>query len=103
MLEIAGGTGEHGVHFAGALPGVTWQPTDRDPAALRSIAAWGVAAQLPNLKPPFELDVTLPVWPVERADAVICINMIHISPWRAAEGLMAGAARVLAPDGVLFL
>ena len=60
-------------------------------------------ARLPNLLAPLQLDVTSPVWPVERADAVVCINMIHISPWRAAEGLMAGAARVLAPGGVLFL
>ncbi len=103
VLEIASGTGEHAVHFAAGLPGVTWQPTDQDAAALRSIAAWRETARLPNVLAPLELDVTSPVWSVQRADAVVCINMIHISPWRATEALMAGAARVLAPDGVLFL
>jgi SAM-dependent methyltransferase len=103
ILEIASGTGEHAVHFATGLPGVTWQPTDRDPDALRSIAAHRAAAGLPNLLPPLELDVTAPAWPVERADAVVSINMIHIAPWAAAERLVAGAARLLAPGGVLFL
>ena len=103
VLEIASGTGEHAVHFAGALPGIVWQPTDPDAAALRSIAAWREQAGLPNLRPPLEFDVTASTWPVERADAVVCINMIHISPWRSAEGLMAGAGRVLGPGGVLFL
>ena len=103
VLEIASGTGEHAVHFAGALPGMTWQPTDPDMVALRSIAAWRETARLPNLLAPLVLDVTSAVWPVQRADAMVCINMIHISPWRAAEALMAGAARLLAPGGVLFL
>ncbi len=103
VLEIAGGTGEHAVHFAGALGGLIWQPTDRDPEARRSIAAWRDKARLPNLLEPLELDVTSAVWPVERADAVVCINMIHIAPWRCAEALMIGAARLLAPGGVLFL
>lgn len=103
VLEIASGTGEHAVHFAGALPGIVWQPTDPDAAALRSIAAWRDRTGLPNLRPPLEFDVTASPWPVERADAVVCINMIHISPWRSAEGLMAGAGRVLGPGGILFL
>jgi hypothetical protein len=103
VLQIAEGTGEHAVHFAAALPGLTWQPTDRDAAALRSIAAWREQVGSPNLLAPLELDVASQSWPVERADAVLCINMIHISPWRAAEGLMAGAARVLPSSGVLFL
>ena len=103
VLEIASGTGEHAVHFAAGLPRVVWQPTDVDPDALRSIAAHRDAAGLPNLLAPIELDVTAPAWPVEGADAVVSINMIHIAPWAAAEGLMAGAARLLAPDGVLFL
>lgn len=103
VLEIASGTGEHAVHFAGALPGMTWQPTDPDATALRSIAAWRETARLPNLLAPLELDATLAVWPVQRADAMVCINMIHILPWRATEALMAGAARALAPGGVLFL
>jgi SAM-dependent methyltransferase len=103
VLEIASGTGEHAVHFAGALPDIVWQPTDPDEAALRSIAAWREQTRLPNLPPPLEFDVTANIWPVERADAVVCINMIHISPWRSAVALMAGAGRVLAPGGVLFL
>ncbi len=103
VLEIASGTGEHAVHFAGALPGMTWQPTDPDAVALRSIAAWRETARLPNLLAPLVLDVTSAVWPVQRADAMVCINMIHISPWRAAEALMAGAARLLAPGSALFL
>ena len=103
VLEIASGTGEHAVHFAAALPGLTWHPTDRDPAALHSIAAWRASTPLPNCSPPIELDVTSPAWPVERADAVLCCNMIHISPWRSTEGLIEGAGRVLSPGGVLFL
>jgi SAM-dependent methyltransferase len=103
VLEIASGTGEHAAYFAANLPGVTWQPTDQDPEYLGSIAAHRAASGLPNLLAPLVLDVTSRLWPVERADAVTCINMIHISPWRAAESLMAGAARVLRSDGVLFL
>jgi SAM-dependent methyltransferase len=103
VLEIASGSGEHAVHFAAGLPGVTWQPTDRDADALRSIAAYRTSARLPNLLHPLELDAASPHWPVARADAVVSINMIHIAPWSAAEGLMAGAERVLAPGGVLYL
>jgi SAM-dependent methyltransferase len=102
VLEIASGTGDHAVHFAAALPGLAFQPTDRDSAALASIAAHRAAADLPNLLPPLPLDVTEP-WPVERADAVLSINLIHIAPWAAAEGLVAGAGRVVPPGGVLFL
>ncbi len=102
-LEIASGTGEHAVHFAAGLPQLTWQPTDRDPDALRSVAAHRMSARLANLLPPLELDASSPSWPVARADAVIAINMIHIAPWTAAQGLMAGAARVLASGGVLYL
>jgi SAM-dependent methyltransferase len=103
VLEIASGSGEHAVYFAEGLPALTWQPTDRDADALRSIAAYRTAARLPNLLAPLELDASSPHWPVARADAVVSINMIHISPWTAAEGLMAGAGRVLAPGGVLYL
>jgi len=103
VLEIASGTGEHAVHFAAALPNLTWQPTDCDPDALRSISAHRAAAQLPNLLAPLALKVTASTWPVTHADAVVCINMIHIAPWAAAEGLMAGAGRLLAPGGVLYL
>jgi SAM-dependent methyltransferase len=103
VLEIASGTGEHAVHLAAGLPGLKWQPTDRDADALRSIAAHRAAAGLPNLLPPLELDAAAPSWPVERADAIVSINMIHIAPWRAAEGLMAGAGRLLARGGILYL
>lgn len=104
VLEIASGAGEHAVHNAAALPGLTWQPTDPDPEALASIAAWRDHAGLPNLLPPLRLDAADPDgWPIDQADAVVNINMIHISPWSATEGLMAGAARRLPPQGLLFL
>jgi SAM-dependent methyltransferase len=104
VLEIASGSGEHAVWFAAALPRVTWQPTDRDPAALESIAAWREMSEATNVLPPLLLDATTPdAWPVGHADAVVAINMIHIAPWQATLGLMAGAARVLPPGGLLFL
>ncbi len=103
VLEIASGTGEHAVHFAAALPHLTWQPTDQDEQALNSIAAHRTASGLPNLLAPLQLDAAAPNWPVERANAVVAINMVHISPWRATQGLMAGAGRVLPPGGVLYL
>ena len=101
VLEVASGTGEHVAYFAAALPGLRWQPTD--PAAERrgSIDAW--TAGLPNVLPALALDATAAVWPVARMDAMLCINMIHIAPWAAAEGLISGAARVLAPGGLLAL
>lgn len=104
VLEVASGTGQHAVAFAAALPGVTWQPTDADATALDSIRAWAAEAGLPNLPPPLPLDAadTGP-WPVERADAVVCINMIHIAPWAACQGLMRGAGAVLPDGGVLVL
>jgi SAM-dependent methyltransferase len=101
VLEIASGTGQHAVHMARALPEITWQPTDPDADARASIAAWVADVQLPNLRPPLALDVT-GAWPIDRADAVVCINMIHISPWSATEALFAGAARVLPPGGLLY-
>ncbi|MPZ40999.1 MAG: DUF938 domain-containing protein [Rhizobiales bacterium] len=101
VLEIASGTGEHAAYFAQQLPHVVWQPTDVDPDA--SIEAHRAAANAPNLRAPIALDVTAPNWPVTHADAVVSINMIHISPWAAAQGLMAGAARVLAAGRVLYL
>jgi SAM-dependent methyltransferase len=103
VLEIASGSGEHAAYFARALPALTWQPSDPDQTALASAGAHRDAAALPNLLTPLRLDVTAPSWPVERADAIICCNMIHISPWAACEGLIAGAARVLAGGGVLYL
>jgi hypothetical protein len=104
VLEIAAGAGEHAVHNAAALPHLQWQPTDPDPDALASIAAWREHAGLPNLLPPLPLDASRPEsWPVERADAIVSINMIHISPWEAAQGLMKGAGRLLPAGGQLFL
>jgi Protein of unknown function (DUF938) len=103
VLEIASGSGEHAVYFAKELPGLTWQPSDPDAAALASIAAHRADAALPNLLAPLHLDVTAKDWPIGRADVVMCNNMIHISPWAATEGLMAGAERMLAAGGILFL
>src|SRR5687768_4652704 len=99
VLEIASGTGEHAVHMARAFPGITWQPSDIDDRALASIAAWQAEAALPNLRAPVRFDVA-GEWPA--ADAVVCINMIHIAPWEASLALFAGAARVLPPGGLLF-
>ncbi|HEY3813553.1 MAG TPA: DUF938 domain-containing protein [Caulobacteraceae bacterium] len=104
VLEIAAGAGEHAVYSAAALPHLSWLPTDPDPEALVSIAAWRDHAKLPNLRAPMQLDAAEPdTWPVDRADAVVNVNMIHISPWRATEGLMAGAGRILPRGGVLYL
>jgi cyclopropane fatty-acyl-phospholipid synthase-like methyltransferase len=103
VLEIASGSGEHVVHFAAALPGVTFQPTDPDGPSRASVDAWVAERGLANVRPALALDVTAQPWPVAEADAVVCINMIHISPWAATLGLMRGAALVLPAGGVLFL
>lgn len=105
VLEAAAGTGQHAAAFARALPGLDWTPSDPDPDARASIAAWRAGADLPNLRPPLALDVADPAaWPEGPFDAVVCINMVHISPWSATEGLMAGAASALAsPGGLLAL
>ena len=104
VLEIAAGAGEHAVHAAAALPGLQWRPTDPDPEALASIEAWRAQAGLANLLPALRLDASDPDgWPAQQADAVVNINMIHISPWSATEGLMAGAGRLLPIGGVLFV
>jgi SAM-dependent methyltransferase len=104
VLEIAAGAGEHAVHMARALPGLSWLPTDPDPASLASIEAHRAQARAANLLPALTLDAADPAtWPVPSADAVVCINMVHISPWAATEGLMAGAGRVLPRGGVLYL
>ena len=103
VLELASGTGEHAVHFAAALPGLTWQPSDPSPEARASIAAWRAEAALSNLRPPLPLDVVAP-WPLDDVAplaAIVCINMIHIAPWEATLALFAGAARVLPPGGPL--
>ncbi len=103
VAEIASGSGEHAVFFARSLPGVSWQPTDIDAAALASIAAHRASAGAANLLAPMRLDTTAEPWPVAHADAIVCNNMIHISPWAATEALIRGAARILPTGGVLYL
>jgi SAM-dependent methyltransferase len=104
VLEVASGTGEHALHFAAAFPGVAWQPSDPDPQHRRSIAAYRQAEGTANLLPPLDLDVTRPDWSLKaEVDAMVCCNMIHIAPWAAAEGLLAGAGRHLKPGGGLYL
>lgn len=104
VLEIASGTGEHAVHIANAIPNLRWQPTDPDREALASIEAWRNQKRLANLLPPLQLNAAEPNhWPVKRADAIVNINMIHISPWAATIGLMKGASHVLPPGGKVFL
>jgi SAM-dependent methyltransferase len=103
VLEIASGSGQHAVHFAAAFPALVWQPSDASEVARASIAAWRAEAQLANLRAPIALDVAAASWPVERADAIVCINLVHIAPWQAALGLFDGAARLLAPGALLYL
>jgi hypothetical protein len=103
VLEIASGTGEHAVHFAERFPGLEWQPSDVHPDALGSIDAWQSAAALPNLRPPLVIDAASSDWPIHRADAVLSINMVHISPWASALGLIAGAERLLPARSPLIL
>ena len=103
VVEIASGSGEHAIHFATRFPQLRWQPTDRDTEALASITAYQAEAGLPNLLPPIELDVTRTPWPIEHADAIVCINMIHIAPIEAMEQLFAGASRVVPAEGLLYL
>jgi SAM-dependent methyltransferase len=103
VLEVASGSGEHAVHFARTFPGLEWQPSDPDPDALESISAWRDEAGLPNLLRPVHLDAASRDWPVARADAVLCSNMVHISPVAATEGLLTGAAALLAPGAPLIL
>ena len=101
VLEIASGAGEHVLHFARALPHLTFQPSDPSAEARASIAAW--TAGEPNIRPPLDLDAAAADWPLVAADAVIAINMVHISPWAATEGLIRGAGRLLPAGGVLYL
>ncbi len=95
VLEIASGTGEHAVYLAQQYPALTWQPSDPDVDALASIAAWRAEAATPNLLAPLQVDAAASSWPVAAADAVLCINMVHISPWEATVGLLRGAAALL--------
>ncbi|HVI88022.1 MAG TPA: DUF938 domain-containing protein [Dongiaceae bacterium] len=101
VLEVASGSGEHVVHFATAFPGLVFQPSDPDAAARDSIAAWVAAAGLGNIRAPLAIDAAAAVWPLTAADAVICINMVHISPWQSTIGLVQGAAGLL-PKGAPF-
>jgi hypothetical protein len=103
VLEVASGSGEHALHFARAFPHLLWQPTDADPVALRSVEAWRTAVGLPNLLAPVPLDAAAETWPLQEADAVLCINMVHISPWTATIGLLRGGERLLKPGAPLYL
>lgn len=104
VLEVASGAGEHAMWMAEAMPDVTWQPTDPAPAALKSIDAWRLSKNLPNLNTPMPLDASMPgTWLFGKADAVVCINMVHISPFDATRGLMQGSGQVLPPGGMLFI
>ena len=98
VLEVASGTGQHAIFFTEHLPSVRWQPTDTSPEALQSIGAWVEETTRENVLPPLDLDVRSPEWPLPKADALVCINMIHISPWEAAEALFRGAGKLL-PNG----
>jgi hypothetical protein len=103
VLEIASGTGEHATYFAERFPALDWQPSDRHPDAIASISAWREQARLPNLQPPLIIDAASGAWPIDRADAVLSINMVHISPWASALGLLEGATRILEPGAPLIL
>ena len=111
VVEVGSGTGQHVVFFARQTPGITWWPSDLNDNHLKSIAAWIAHEQLSNVRPPLRIDLSNPQWCAEMHNghgpgallAVFCANVIHIAPWRVAEGLIAGAARYLRPDGRLCL
>lgn len=103
VLEIASGSGEHAVFMARRFPALDWQPSDRDAEALASVDAWAAEARLANLRPAIALDAAAPDWLIVSADALLCVNMVHISPWDAAVGLFAGAGRVLGSGAPLVL
>lgn len=103
VLEIASGTGEHAVFMAQRFPQLIWQPSDRDADGLASIAERCEEAGLANLRPPLNLDASAALWPIEDCNAILCVNMVHISPWQASEGLMRGAGRLLATGAPLVL
>jgi SAM-dependent methyltransferase len=102
VLEIASGTGEHIIHFAQQFPNLTWQPSDSDPLAIASIAAWRAESSADNLLAPVQLDAATD-WPVQDLSAILCINMVHISPWEATRGLLRNAGRRLPKGGLLYL
>ena len=103
ILEVASGSGEHISYFAERLAALDWQPSDPSPAARASIAAWTAADGLTNVRPPLDLDASALPWPVSAADAILAINMVHISPWAATQGLLREAARLLPSGGLLYL
>jgi hypothetical protein len=111
VVEAGSGTGQHVVDFARHMPEITWWPSDLNEQHLKSIAAWRAHANLPNIRPPLRIDLSDPAWCAEMHDgsgpkkllAVFCANVIHIAPWRVAEGLFAGAGQYLRADGRLFL
>ncbi|WP_373235547.1 DUF938 domain-containing protein [Cohaesibacter celericrescens] len=103
VLEIASGSGEHIPHFASSLPALTWQPSDPSPQARESIQAWSQEETQNNLLPPLDIDTTSETWPIEYADAMIAINMVHISPWAATQGLFKKAGNILPSGGTLVL
>lgn len=103
VLEVASGSGEHGLAFARRFSDLQWQPTDPDEAARASITAWQKEEGRENFLPPMALDAASAHWPVIHANAVLAINMVHISPWAATLGLFAGAGRLLGIGGVLIL
>ena len=103
VLEVASGTGQHVIHFAKALSGLTWQPSDPDPELRESIALRVGEERLANVNPPIDLDVTRLPWPLRTADAVVCINLIHVAPWSATLTLLEGTKALLPAQHVLFL
>lgn len=103
VLEIGSGTGEHVVHFARAMPSLTWQPSEQDADCLRSIQGWLALEKLLNVRPAVRLEVHEARWPIEFADAILAINMLHIAPWSATQGLMRGAGAILTAGGLLCL
>jgi len=103
ILEIASGSGEHVVHFARSFPDLVFQPSDREPKSLESVAAWVEATRVANVLAPTVLDVSQSAWPIASADGIICINMVHISPWEATLGLVKGAAAILPSTAPFYL
>jgi len=101
VLELGSGTGEHAVFLAAAFPALDWQPSDPDPDARASIRAWSAEARLPNLRPPLDLALLAPAWTLRRADAILCLNVLHAAPLACADALWDGAARVLPEGGPL--
>jgi hypothetical protein len=103
VLEIASGTGEHSTYFAPHFPALTWQPSDPAPESLASIVSWRAHSATPNLLPPLLLDARSPIWPLDQCAAMVCINMLHIAPWSATLGLLAGAQKLLPSGGLLYV